>query len=102
MCVKKTDRVLRVCIDFWMVYKDVINNAYLFHRIEEQLQAMASAKWFTALDLTKGHHQMKLAEESKEITAFSTPRRLFQGKVLPMRMKTSGAVFQRLVYSIVG
>ena len=45
---------------------------------------------------------MKLAKESKEITAFSTPRGLFQWKVLPMGMKTLGAVFQRLVDSIVG
>ena len=45
---------------------------------------------------------MKLAEESKEITAFSTPRGLFQWKVLPMGMKTLGAVFQRLFDSIVG
>ena len=102
VCVKKTDGALRVCIDFRMVNKDVINNVYPFHRIEDQLQAMAGAKWFTTLDLTKGYHQMKLAEESKEITAFSTPRGLFQWKVLPSGMKTSGAVFQRLVDLIVG
>ena len=63
VCVKKTDRALWVCIDFRMVNKDVINNAYPFHRIKDQLQAMAGAKWFTTLDLTKGYHQMKLAEE---------------------------------------
>ena len=50
VCVKKTDRALRVCIDFCMVNKDVINNVYLFHWIEDQLQAMAGAKWFTTLD----------------------------------------------------
>lgn len=84
-----------------MVNKDVINNVYPFHRIEDQLQATAGAKWFATLDFTKGYNQMKLAEESKEITAFSTPRGLFQWKVLPMGMKTLGAVFQRLVDSIV-
>ena len=88
VCVKKTDRALRVCIDFRMVNKDVINNAYPFHQIEDQLQAMAGAKWFTTLDLTKVYHQMKLAEESKEITTFLTPRGLFQWKVLPMGMIT--------------
>ena len=36
---------------------------YLFHWIEDQLQAMASAKWFTTLDLTKKYHQIKIAEE---------------------------------------
>ena len=95
VCVKKTDRALQVCIDFWMVNKEVINNVYPFRWNKDQLQAMSSAKWFTILDLAKGYHQMKLAEESKEITAFSTPKGLFQWKVLPIWMKALGTVFKR-------
>ena len=49
------------------------------------------------LDLTKGYHQMRLDEKSKEITAFTTPEGLFQWLVLPMGMKTAGAVFQHLM-----
>ena len=45
---------------------------------------------------------MKLAEGSREITAFTTPRGLFQWKVLPMGIKTSGAVFQRLMDTMLG
>ena len=63
---------------------------------------MAGAKYFTTLDLTKGYHQMQLDLESKEITAFTSPKRLYQWLVLPMGMKTSGAVFQRLIDSILG
>ena len=58
---------------------------------------MSGALVFSILDLTKGYHQMKLADESKEITAFTSPKGLFQWKVLPMGMKTSGSVFQRLM-----
>ena len=75
---------------------------YLSHGNKDQLQAQSGAKRFTTLDLAKGYHQMKLAEESKEITAFLTPRGLYQWKVLSMGMKTLGAVFQRLVDLIVG
>ena len=45
---------------------------------------------------------MKLAEESKEVTAFTSPKGLFQWKVLPMGTKTSGAVFQRLMDQMLG
>ena len=45
---------------------------------------------------------MKLAEASKEITAFTSPQGLYQWKVLVMGMKTSGAVFQRLMDWILG
>ena len=34
--------------------------------------------------------------------AFTTPMRLYQWKVLPMGMKTSGAVFQQLMDSVLG
>lgn len=34
------------------------------------------------------------------MTAFGTPEGLFQWKVLPLSMKTSEAVFQRVMYTI--
>ena len=63
---------------------------------------MSRSSVFTTLGLTKGYHQMRLAEESKEITAFSSPKGLFQRKMLPLGMKTSGAVFQRLMDQMLG
>ena len=45
---------------------------------------------------------MKLHEDSYKITAFSTPHGLFQWKVLPMGMKTSGAVFQQIMDDMLG
>ena len=102
VCVKKKDNSLCVTIDFRMVNKNVINNAYPMHRIDNQLDAMSGCSVFTTLDLTKGYHQMRLDEESKEITAFTSPKGLYQWKVLPMGMKTSGAVFQRLMDNMLG
>ena len=102
VCVQKKDKSLRVCIDFRMVNKDIINDAYPLHRIDDQLEAMAGARFFTTMDLTKGYHQMQLDPASKEFTAFTTPKGLYQWTVLPMGMKTSGAVFQRLMDNILG
>ena len=85
-----------------MVNKNVVNDAYPMHQVEDQLEAMSGALVFTTVDLTKGYHQMRLAEESREITAFLSPKGLFQWKVLPMGMKTSGAVFQRLMDTMLG
>ena len=94
--------VLRVTINFCIIIKHVINDAYMMHRVEGQLVAMSGSSVFTTVDLTKGYHPMKLAESSKEITAFSSPKGLFQWKVLPMSMKTSGAVLQHLMDIILG
>ena len=102
VCVKKPNGSLQVTIDFRMVNKNVVNDAYPMHQVEDQLEAMSGASVFTTVDLTKGYHQMRLAEESWKITAFLSPKGLFQWKVLPMGMKTSGAVFQQLMDIMLG
>ena len=50
------DGSLRVTIDFRMVNKNVINDAYPMHRVEDQLEAMSGSSVFTTLDITKGYH----------------------------------------------
>jgi hypothetical protein len=102
VCVRKGDGSLRVTIDFFMINKNTIANAYPLHRIDDQIDTMRGSAWFTTLDLTKGYHQMNLDTSSWEYTAFTTPLGLYQWKVLPMGMKTSGAVFQRLMDSVLG
>ena len=57
-----------------MINKIVTNDAFPMHRIEDQLEAIARSSNFSTLDLTKGYHQLKWAEGSKETTGFTTPR----------------------------
>ena len=85
-----------------MINKKFIDNTYPFHWKDDQIDSMCGSAWFTTLDLTKGYHQMNLATGSREYTAFTTPMGLYQWKVLPMGMKTSGAVFQQLMDSVLG
>ena len=79
-----------------------MNDVYPMHQVEDQLVAMNGATVFTTLDLTKGYHQMKLAEVFKEITAFTSFQGLYQWKVLLMVTKTSGSMFQRLMDWMLG
>lgn len=55
-CVPKPDGQLRFYIDFRIVNKDMVNNAYPMHYIEQQLESMAGATVFTNLNLTQVHH----------------------------------------------
>ena len=43
VCIKKPDGSLRVTIDFRMVNKNVINDAYPMHWVKDQLEAMSGA-----------------------------------------------------------
>ena len=53
-----------------MINKNVIDDAYPLHRIDDQIDSMRGSAWFTTLDLTKGYHQMNLDTGSREFTAF--------------------------------
>ena len=57
---------------------------------------------FIKLDLTKVYYQMKLYKDSKKATAFSSPKGLFQWKILLMDMKTSGDFFQKIMDDMLG
>ena len=85
-----------------MINKNVIANAYPLHRIDNQIDSMSGSAWFTTLDLTKGYHQMNLDTSFCEYMAFTTPLGLYQWKVLPKVTKTSRAVFQCLMDSVLG
>ena len=93
VCARKGDGSLNVTIDFGMINKNFIYNAYPLHWIDDQIDNMSGSAWFTALDLTKGYHPLNLDTSSREFTAFKTPLVLYHQKVLPMGMKTSGAFF---------
>ena len=72
-----------------MINKNVIDNAYSLHWLDEQINSLRGSAWFITHDLTKGYHQMNLDTGSREYIAFTTPMGLYQWKVLPMVMKTS-------------
>ena len=46
VCIKKPDESLRVTINFRMVNKNVINDAYPLHWVKDQLEAMSGALVF--------------------------------------------------------
>ena len=85
-----------------MINEIVVNDAYPLHKIDDQIDSLRGSAWFTTLLLTKGYCQINLDIGSCKYTSFMTPMGLNQWKVLPMSMKTSGAVFQQLMDSVLG
>ena len=69
--VRKKDGSLRFCIDLRHLNNRMIKDAYSLPRIEETLDCLNGAKFFTSLDLKSGYWQVEMEEESKPLTAFT-------------------------------
>ena len=103
LLVPKKDGGLRPVADLRGVNKCVLSDSYPMPDIQESLDQLAGATWFTTLDLGSAFWQLPLAEESRDCTAFMTKTHgLLRWKALPMGFKNSSAYFQREMDAALG
>lgn len=94
--IPKKDGTLRFCVDFRRLNLITKKESYPMPRIDETLDRLGGAKWFTTCDALSGYWQVPLKESAKEKTAFSIPGRgHYEFEVVPMGLANAPAHFQR-------
>ena len=95
--VKKKDGSLRFCIDYHKVNAVTRKDAYPLPRVNDALDAFASCKWFTTLDLLSGYWQVEVDPRDHEKTGFTTYDGLFEFMKMPFGLCNAPVTFHRLM-----
>ena len=96
--VQKKDGSWRMCVDYRKLNEKTIKDAYPLTRIDENLDTLEGAEWYTSLDLDMACHQAPMMDEDKEKTAFATPRgALCQFTTMPFGLCNAASTFERII-----
>jgi hypothetical protein len=85
----------RFCIDFRKLNAVTVKDSYPLPRIDDTVDALGGAAYFTTLDLATGYLKIPIDERDKEKKAFIANNKLFQFVVMPFGLTNAPPTFQR-------
>lgn len=94
---RKKNGALRMCVDYRLLNAKARRDAYPLPRIDESLDVLGGAKYFSTMDLASAYNQVEVNPADRHKTVFTTPFGLFEYNRMPFGLAGAPGLFQRLM-----
>jgi hypothetical protein len=98
--VKKQDVSRRLCVDYLTLNTKTVCNMFPIPVVNEFLDELRDARFFTKLDLRSGYHHVRMDRADIEKTAFITHHRHFEFLVMSFGRTNTLVTFQTLMNEV--
>ena len=100
MLVRKKDGSFRFCVDYRRLNSVTKFDAYPLPHVEETLETLGGAQWFTMLDLLSRYKQVGLKPKAKIKNAFCVRSGLYVWNAIPFGLCNMPSTFERLMETV--
>jgi hypothetical protein len=90
----------RIYVDFRKLNDVTVGDSFPLPNIQDVLDKLGRARYFSALDCASGYWQVPLAEKDREKTAFRSATGHYEYLRMPFGLKSAPSTFQRLINQV--